>query len=124
MRRNSVETRCVEFLRTIRWPDGIECPRCHDKHIIEVGNIRTFPEHKRYYCYKCRYTFSDTSMTIFRGSRLSLNKWFDAIVLCTKGSSAMDIKNMLHVTYKTAWRIKHLLETDLLAQEIRQKLTK
>ena len=121
---NATERQCVEFLRTVRWPDGIECPRCHDMHIIEVGSIRTFPEHKRYYCGGCRYTFSDTSMKIFHGSRLALNKWFDAIILSMQGSSAMDIKNQLHVTYKTAWRMKHLLEEDSLVVRIRHRLLK
>jgi len=124
MRRDPNENRCVELLRTIRWPEGVKCPRCGGEHIIKVGHIRVFPEHKRYYCSYCRYTFSDTSMTVFHGSRLSLHKWFDAIVLWTKGSSAMDIKNRLHVTYKTAWRIRHLLQEDTLAQEISQKLLK
>jgi len=124
MGRNFAENKCVEFLRTVRWPDGIKCPRCNDKYIIEVGYLRTFPEHKRYYCYSCRYTFSDTCMTVFHGSRLSLNKWFNAIILWTRGSSAMAIKNKLNVTYKTAWRIKHLLKGDSIVREIRQRLPK
>lgn len=86
--------------------------------------MRRFPEHKRYYCAACGYTFSDTSTTVFHGSRLPLSKWFDAIVLRAKGSSAADIKDRLHVTYKAAWRIKHLLNGDPLVQKIRQGLLK
>ena len=63
-------------------------------------------------------------MTVFHGSRLSLNKWFNAIILWTRGSSAMAIKNKLNVTYKTAWRIKHLLKGDSIVREIRQRLLK
>ncbi|MBI3753183.1 MAG: transposase [Deltaproteobacteria bacterium] len=122
MEENFVENRCVELLRTIRWPGGIRCPRCDCSHIIEVGHIRTFPEHRRYCCSKCKYTFSDTSMTLFHGSRLPLSKWFDAIILGAKGSSAMGIKRELRITYKAAWRIKHLMREDSLAQEIKQRL--
>lgn len=86
--------------------------------------MRRFPERKRHYCSSCGYTFSDTSMTVFHGSRLPLSKWFDAIVLWTKGSSTMEIKNRLHVTYKAAWRMKHLLKEDLLVQKIRRRLLK
>ncbi|MBI3397979.1 MAG: transposase [Deltaproteobacteria bacterium] len=122
MGRDSIENQCVELLRMIRWPEGVKCPKCRSGPVIKVGHIRVFPERKRYYCSHCRYTFSDTSMTVFHGSRLSLHKWFDAIILWTKGSSAMDIKNKLHVTYKTAWRIKYLLEKNPLAYQISQKL--
>lgn len=121
---NSAESRCVDLLRKIRWPEGVKCPRCNWEHIVEVGQMKTSPEHKRYYCSGCRYTFSDTSMTIFHGSRLSLIKWFDAIILGARDSSAMGIKKELHITYKAAWRIKHLLKEDSLVQEIRQKLLK
>lgn len=124
MADNPVENRCVELLRKIRWPEGINCPRCNRKYIIEVGHMRTFSEHKRYYCSGCRYTFSDTSMTVFHGSRLSLSKWFDAIVLGARGSSAMGIKRELHITYKAAWRIKHLVDEDPLVHEIKQRLLK
>lgn len=124
MAGNSAENRCIELLRKIRWPDDVKCPRCNSDRITEIGCMRTFPEHKRYYCSGCRYAFSDTSMTIFHGSRLSLSKWFDAIILGARGSSAMGIKRELHITYKAAWRIKHLLDADPLAQEIKQRLLK
>lgn len=120
----SLESRCVELLRKTRWPGGVSCPRCKTILVITVGHMRTFPEHKRYYCSACGYTFSDTSMTVFHSSRLPLSKWFDAIVLRAKGASAMDIKNRLHVTYKTAWRIKHSLKEEPLVQKIRRRLLK
>ncbi|MBI5327119.1 MAG: transposase [Deltaproteobacteria bacterium] len=118
----SAENKCVGLLRRLRWPSGVKCPRCDGEHIIGVGQMRTFPEHKRYYCSGCRYTFSDTSMTLFHGSRLPLSKWFDAIILGANGSSAMGIKKELHITYKAAWRIKHLMGEDYLVHEIRRRL--
>jgi transposase-like protein len=124
MADESTENRGVKLLRAIRWPKGVKCPRCDWGNVIEVGHMRTFHEHKRYYCANCRYTFSDTSMTVFHGSRLPLNKWFDAIILWTRGSSAMGIKRGLHITYKAAWRMKHLLNEDPLIKEIRQRLLK
>ncbi|MFQ5664554.1 MAG: transposase, partial [Terriglobia bacterium] len=29
----STEKRCREFLRRLRWPKGVECPRCNGKDV-------------------------------------------------------------------------------------------
>lgn len=53
-----------------------------------------------------------TAGTILHNSRTSLTKWFYAIFLFSQsknGVSAKELERHLGVTYKTAWRIGHLI---------------
>lgn len=93
-----------QHLEDVRWPDGIECPRCRDKHVTGIKGRFT------YNCNACHYQFSVTSGTIFHDSHLPLWKWFIAIYLITeskKGVSACQIQRNLDVSYRTAWYLCH-----------------
>lgn len=98
------EAECRAWLEDLRWPDGIECPRCQGKTISRI--------HKRdqFDCDSCRYQFSVMSGTIFHDSHLPLPKWFVAVYLICeskKGISANQMKRTLEVSYKTAWYLCH-----------------
>ncbi len=98
------EDKCRAYLEELRWPDGVECPRCDAK------TISTIAERNQYECSKCRYQFSVTAGTIMHDSHLPLWKWFLAIYLITeskKGISAKQLQRMLAVSYKTAWYLSH-----------------
>ena len=98
------EAECRGYLEELRWPDGIECPRCKGKVISRIKARDQFD------CDSCRYQFSVMSGTIFHDSHLPLPKWFMATYLICesrKGISANQIKRMLGVSYKTAWYLCH-----------------
>ena len=102
------DERCREALKRLRWPNGVECPRCHDKR------ISTLKDYQRFECVACLYQFTVTSGTIFHDSHLPLTKWFLAtllIVEAKKGMSAMQLKRTLFGlnkgSYKTAWYLCH-----------------
>jgi transposase-like protein len=98
------EEKCRAYLEELRWPDGIECPRCKAKTISRIA------ERNQYECSKCRYQFSVTAGTIMHDSHLPLWKWFLAIYLMVeskKGISAKQLQRMLKVSYKTAWYLAH-----------------
>jgi transposase-like protein len=104
---------CREYLEGLRWPDGVECPRCASK---SISGIR---ERDQFDCNSCRYQFSVTAGTIFHDTKLPLWKWFAAIYLMCeskKGISANQLKRTLGVSYKTAWylchRIREAMGTD------------
>lgn len=40
------EAACIELLRDIRWPEGIECPKCGYKKLWKLGSADDFK-------YKC-----------------------------------------------------------------------
>jgi transposase-like protein len=102
--REESNRKCREYLEAIRWPEGIECPRCES---LSVSHLR---DRKKWECNKCEYQFSVTANTLFHDSHLPLWKWFLAVYLMCeskKGISANQMKRTLGVSYKTAWYLCH-----------------
>ncbi len=98
------DEKCPAHLEDLRWPDGVECPRC------EAKTISRLTDRKQYECSKCEYQFSVTSGTVMHDSKLPLWKWFLAIYLITeskKGISAKQLQRMIGGSYKTAWYLSH-----------------
>jgi len=95
---------CRDILENLRWPDGVQCPRCESK------SIRNSHTRDQYDCGSCGYQFSVLAGTIFHDSHLPLRKWFVAIYLMVeskKGISANQMKRTVNVSYKTAWYLCH-----------------
>ena len=97
-----------EILTKLRWPEGVECPRCHNRNVWWVQSRKQFT------CSECSYQFSVTTGTIFKDSHLPLPIWFMAVLLlceAKKGMSAHQLKRTiwgLHKgSYKTAWYLCH-----------------
>jgi transposase-like protein len=104
------EQKCREYLEGLRWPKGVECPRCKSKEIARVKDREQFN------CNACQYQFSATSSTIFHDSHLPLWKWFLATYMmleAKKGVSALQLKRTLDVSYKTAWYLCHRVRAAL-----------
>jgi transposase-like protein len=102
------DEKCRELLVRLRWPAGVECPRC------KMPAVELATEKQLFYCKGCDYQFTVTSNTIFNDSHLPLQKWFLAtLLLCEakKGMSALQLKRTiwgLHKgSYKTAWYLCH-----------------
>jgi transposase-like protein len=94
-----------EELEKLRWPEGIQCPRCEGKSVSPIK------DRQQYRCLACEYQFSVTSGTIFNDSHLPIWKWFLAVYLMTeskKGVSACQIQRTLALgSYRTAWFLCH-----------------
>jgi transposase-like protein len=104
------EDKCRRYLEGLRWPGGLECPRCGGKTISHITTRHQLD------CDSCRYRFSVTAVTIFHDSHLPLWKWFLAVYLIVeskKGISANQLKRTLGVTYKTAWYLCHRIRAAL-----------
>ena len=98
------EDKCREYLENLRWPRGVECPRCGGTTISRIVKRNQFD------CDSCRYQFSVTAGTLFHDSHLPLWKWFLAVYLMAeskKGISAKQLQRMLGTSYKTAWYLAH-----------------
>src|SRR5262249_5376477 len=96
----STDERCRELLAKLRWPEGVECPRCKSTKAYEL------PTQKKFECGDCGYQFSVLTQTIFNDSHLPLETWFMAVLLLVearKGISANQVKRTLGISYKTAW---------------------
>ena len=104
------EDKCRRYLEGLRWPDGLECPRCGGKTISRITTRNQLD------CDSCRYRYSVIAGTIFHDSHLPLWKWFVAVYLIAeskKGISANQLKRSLGVTYKTAWYLSHRIRAAL-----------
>jgi transposase-like protein len=98
------EDKCHTYLEELRWPEGVQCPRCGSDKISRIKARRQFD------CDGCRYQFSVRVGTLFHDSKLPLWKWFLAVYMMgesKKGVSANQLKRMLGVSYKTAWYLCH-----------------
>jgi transposase-like protein len=104
------EDRCRKYLEELRWPEGVECPRCGSKKISRIK------ERNQFDCDSCRYQFSVMAGTIFHDTHLPLWKWFLAVYLIVeskKGISANQVKRTIGVSYKTAWYLCHRIRAAL-----------
>jgi transposase-like protein len=98
------ENACRHYLETLRWPEGISCPRCDGRSVTDI------PARRRFYCGGCRHFFSLTSGTAFHNSHLPLWKWFLAVELFLSsdgGIPANELMKVLGGSYKTAWFVEH-----------------
>ena len=95
---------CREYLEHLRWPDGVQCPRCDNASVSRIA------DRQQYDCNSCRYQFSVTSGTVLHDTHLPLSKWFATAYLMIegkKGISALEVKRSLGMAYKTAWYLCH-----------------
>lgn len=73
-----------------------------------------------YSCDTCGYHLHPLANTVFHKSSTGLDIWFKAIFIMSStrcGVSAKHLERELGVTYKTAWRIGHLIRTKLMVQD-------
>jgi transposase-like protein len=99
------EQECRAYLCDLRWPGGVECPRCS-----EHSRLLWLESRAKWHCYGCRYQFSVTAGTLFHSSHLPVWKWFVAVHLMlesSEGLSANELRRTIGGSYKTAWFAAH-----------------
>ncbi len=106
------EQKCVEYLESIRWRNGVTSPFDPSSKIYKLKN-------HRYYCKNTGKIFNVKTKTLFDSSNVKLRKWFVAIWLMTshkKGISSYQLSRDINVTQKTAWfmlqRIRNCYATE------------
>lgn len=131
------ESKLYDFIRSIRWKEGVYCPRCKSEHVRYVSRKRNNFKH---YCNTCKVHFNDLTETIFAHTRIPLWKWFMAIYLLSLGHSNQRIGKEIQVNKNTSDRvcnnIRHsiwnlpteklsgIIEADEVYQNVGEKGTK
>jgi transposase-like protein len=110
-----------EYLESIRWANGVTCPHCGSlgKHLHLVGKSYRPGLYK---CADCYEQFTVTVGTVFERSKIGLHLWLQAVhLMCAskKGVSAMQIKRLLGVQYKTAWFMCHRIREAMTGKSAR-----
>jgi transposase-like protein len=116
MARFSCESKCREYLETLRWKDGAVCPKCGKKEIARVKGRESVLR-----CVECQAQFTVTAGTVFNDSHLPLSKWFiAAFLICEskKGVSALQLQRILGIGgYKTAWYLCHRIRSAMVESQ-------
>lgn len=98
-----------KLLQKIRWPNGVECPRCQSKKISRIEARGQFD------CDQCRYQFSAKVGTFLERSHIPLKNWFVAMhCLCESPDavSSNQLKRDLGVSYKTRKSISACIQCE------------
>lgn len=97
---------CLEFIFDAQ--HNRKCS-CGGSYTLKAGR-------RQFQCSKCRFQIAPTAYTLFHKSDTPLTLWFKAILTFSNaksGISAKEMERQLEVTYKTAWRILHLIRKAL-----------
>ncbi len=97
---------CLQFMVSLRWPNGVECPTCGRKDPAFLANQR------KWQCKSvhAKRQFSAKVGTIFEDSPLPLDKWLVAVWMianCKNGISSYEVGRALGITQKSAWFMLH-----------------
>lgn len=88
----------------------------HSRDCSCGGKYNPLKGRRQFQCSKCRFQIAPTAGTIFHKSDTPLSLWFTAIFLFSNAKSGLSAKQLerdLNVTYKTAWRMLHLIRKSL-----------
>lgn len=111
---------CLEWLWKRRYANDGEhayCPKCKQERAFRKYESAQLKQ--SWTCTGCGFHIHPLAGTIFEKSSTSLHLWFYAMYLMVStkcGISAKQLERELGVTYKTAWRMAHLIRKYLMEQ--------
>ena len=103
---------CVDFVASMRWPDGVTCPHCNGNRVSYLSSRRIW----KCMAKECHKQFSVKTQSVFEDSPISLDKWLIAVWLvvnCKNGISSYEIMRDLKLTQKSAWFVLHRIRLAL-----------
>ena len=103
---------CVDFVASLRWPDGVTCPHCAGKKVSYLSSRRIWKCMNK----DCLKQFSVKTQSVFEDSPVPLDKWMVAVwmvVNCRNGVSSYEIARVVKVTQKSAWFMLHRIRLAL-----------
>lgn len=103
-----------DFFVTMRWPNGVACPRqgCGSADVAKIKNRNAWR------CRECDRQFTAKLGTVFEDSPIGFDKWLPAMWLLSanrNGISSYEIARGLGVSQKTAWFMRHRLRLAMKA---------
>ena len=107
----STQKECEALWVSIRWPDGVSCPRCHN------GNIHYSDAKRKFRCRTCRYRFTVTSGTWLHKTRTPLTTWLAIIYEMVEDAhsvSSNEVHRKENINYDTAWNMTQTIRRAML----------
>jgi len=105
------------LLRLQRGGRDLYCPACMMK-----AKFHPMQKRRGFACQECGHHIFPCAGTVFEKSTTPLTKWFFAIYLMTGRRRAVTVQELqvrLGVTYKTAWRMRHVLRKLMASADYR-----
>jgi len=121
MREYPDDDACLNALWRKRYaPDGEHAhrPICDAKRSFK--RYETTQQRQSWTCTACGHHIHPTAGTIFHKSSTSLHLWFYSMYLMAStrcGISAKQLEREIGCTYKTAWRMAHLIRKELMEDD-------
>jgi transposase-like protein len=111
-----INTDEVLELERRRWPDGVECAYCGSENVTRLNGVsHTDGLHA---CNSCRQQFTVTTNTLLHRTRVPIETWMEmARIINEEGGNALQASKELGITYKTAWRMMHIVRTEPLLRD-------
>ncbi|MDR2387868.1 MAG: transposase, partial [Deltaproteobacteria bacterium] len=113
------EKDCVEYIISVRWPDGPTCPICFSRNLWRNHNGLVLE------CSACGHKVRPLVGTIFQDTRAPLKSWLKIAWSITSqkyGSNATGLARTIGLDRSTTWNILHKLRRTMVRFE-REKLT-
>jgi transposase-like protein len=107
------EQNCIDYLETVIWNGQPTSPFDPTSHVYKCAN-------NRYRCKNTNKYFTVKSRTIFRNSKISIQKWLWALYLFSshkKGISSCQLAKDISITQKSAWFMLHRLRSTFKVSE-------
>lgn len=129
MREFPDDATCLERIWRERYSaDGVHafCPKCDQERVFKKYPIKNRRTAWSCTAKGCGHHIHPLVGTIFEKSSTSLHLWFYAIYVMAStrcGISAKQLEREIGVTYKCAWRMFHLIRTQLMGQETTEPLS-
>lgn len=81
------EEYCLDYLRKVRWPDGVRCPRCDESLAVRrlVNQVHSNKALHTYGCDDCAYNFTDFTGSFLHQSSTRMREWLHMIFICYQG---------------------------------------
>lgn len=105
--RFPTEDACLDHMMRVRYGERHTCAKCEREARYYRVKAR-----RSYECEFCGHQVYPTAGTPFHKTRTSLRDWFYVMFLFTttrNGVAAKRVQREIGVTYKTAWRMCHLI---------------
>ena len=109
------EKDCLQYLASVRWKEGFECPKCRSIHYWFDD------KRNRFICANCRSDISVRAGTVMQDSKLSARIWLTAMWLFATQKDGMSAKslqdNIGMNSYRSAWLLLHKLRVAMIRSD-------
>jgi transposase-like protein len=112
------DDKCYDFLRSVRWYEGLICPHCTDSAVVKNGRCSHNKQLQKYHCQQCQHSFNDVTDTVFQDSNKPLKVWILALYLLGLNLSNRQIAKELDLTEKTAQQMTTKLREGIVKKSL------